>query len=162
MSSIIHLIQAAPIPFRIAVTGGRHVGKTTGLMQIYQACVNHQLDAGGFIEKAVFEDNTRIGYDFVDLVTGEICPVARKKETGGYTFFDDAWLWAETKMQLYRHSAILFVDELGRLEATNHGIMPSLCRSLKDYPRHLIASVRDDAMDAVESLLGTWDAIIRV
>ena len=143
-------------------------------MEIYRSCKQQHLDICGFIEKAVFENDQRIGYDFVDPETGETCMVARKKSISecdvnpanlrqlGYRFFDEAWAWAESRIRLSQSHNILLIDELGRLEAQNLGLMPALSTSLHDYPRHLFAAVRGDALDRIESHLGKFDSIIRI
>ena len=159
IDDILHAIRAAGHPLRIAITGGRHVGKTTTLKRLFRSCIDAGLDARGFAETAVFQGETRIGYDFVDLTTGEICTVARRKEPCGYDFRDDAWRWAEARLRRDQGGAIQFVDEIGRLEARNGGFMPALCRTLAAFPRHLVAAVRDDAVEPAAALCGDWDVV---
>ena len=138
-------------------------------MEIYRLCKQQHLDICGFIEKAVFENDLRIGYDFVDPETGETCMVARKKsifecdvnpanpQRMGYHFYDEAWAWAESRIRLSQNHDILIIDELGRLEAQNLGLMPALCASLRQSPRHLIAAVRGNIIHDIEAHLGPFD-----
>ena len=171
--TIIQLFQNSASPLKIAITGDRHIGKTTALMEIYQTCRQLDMDICGFIEKAIFENGQRAGYEFVDLETGETCAVARKKrvidkthseqaQQMGYEFYDAAWEWAAHRIFLSQSRHILIADELGRLEAQNLGLMPALCLSLQNYPRHLIAAVRGDALDRIESRIGKFDSIVRL
>ena len=155
-------LQAASQPFRIAVTGGRHVGKTTALKQFYTAGCRMGMRIYGVVENAVFEGDRRSGYEFMDLCTGETCAVARRTESMEYQFFEHAWNWAESKLKISQGYDVLIVDELGRIEARNLGWMPMLCRSLEMCPRHLIASVRDDVLPDIESILGHFDEIVRI
>ena len=145
---------------RFAVTGGRHIGKTSALWEIFQSSRNFGLDVAGFIEKALFEHENRIGYDFFDLLTQETCPVARKNGDHGYAFDEAAWEWVKIRLKTSETHPILIVDELGRLEAQNQGMMPSLIESLQNHPRHLITSVRQDAIHQIESLVGSFDRVI--
>ena len=78
-------------PVRIAITGGVHAGKTTCLRAIAEQLTGAGFDVGGVVEMAVFEGSERIGYEFVDVKSGERCHVAVKNQTGcGYAFNDEA------------------------------------------------------------------------
>ena len=132
------------------------------------------MDICGFVERAIFKNDQRIGYDFIDPETDETCAVARKvniseigenanvSRTMGYRFYDEAWGWAETRIRQSESHSIVIVDELGRLEAQNLGLMPALCDSLRQYPRHLIAAVRGDALHDIEAYLGLFDIVVSV
>ena len=161
-SPILHALQNANNPLKIAITGSVHAGKTTALMQIYQQCRNLNLDIYGFVERALFNQDRRIGYEFLDLQTQQTCLVAEKLPAGGYQFREDAWHWAEQRIQESEHHKMFVIDELGRLEAQNQGLMPNLCHSLKMYPRHLIASVRLDVFSQIENDIGGFDDIIYI
>ncbi len=158
--SCLEMLRAASRPIRIAVTGGRHVGKTTALKQFYAEGCRMGMRIYGVVENAVFDGEHRSGYEFMDLLTKETCAAARRTESPGYCFFEQAWVWAESKLKISQGYDVLIVDELGRIEAQNEGWMPMLCRSLERYPRHLIASVRDDALPDIESILGKFDEIV--
>ncbi|MBQ9396727.1 MAG: DUF2478 domain-containing protein [Proteobacteria bacterium] len=146
-------------PVRIAVTGGVHAGKTTYLQAIAEQLTGAGFDVGGVIEMAVFEGAERIGYEFVDVKSGERCRVAVKNLTGcGYAFDEEAWGWAADRFN--RAADVMVVDELGRLEAAGDGLMPCLKDALER--RHLIAAVRQDVMERIERHLGAFDLIIRV
>ena len=160
VNNIISMIQDSDRPLRIAVTGGRHVGKTTALCDICLLCLQNHLDIAGFVENAVFHHDRRLGYEFKDICTHETCMVAQRLESGGYHFLDEAWQWAEQRVIESESHAVLIIDELGRLEAQYQGIMPALCISLRRQPRHLIAAVRDDALFNIESYLGRFDEVI--
>ncbi|MBQ9816341.1 MAG: hypothetical protein IJM59_02580 [Proteobacteria bacterium] len=158
--SCLEMLETASQPLRIAVTGGRHVGKTTALKLFYAEGCRMGISIYGVVENAVFVGERRVGYEFMDLFTKETCAVAHRTESLEYCFFDQAWVWAESKLKISQGYDVLIVDELGRIEAQNEGWMPMLCRSLKMYPRHLIASVRDDALPDIESILGKFDEIV--
>ena len=159
---IIDRIKTSTSPCKIAITGGRHIGKTTALLDIYKQATANQLDIAGFVEKAVFNGNDRAGYQFLDICTNEICDVAKRLDQHGYEFYDAAWQWAEQKLLASETHDILMIDELGRLEADNRGLMPALCASMTRRPRHLIAAVRGDALESIASRLGGFDRIIRI
>ena len=156
---IIHLLQTVQHPCRIAITGGRHVGKTTALMNIYNQAIANHLDIDGFIEKPLFDGTERTGYQFVYICAGETCAVAKRLYPHGYEFYEDAWQWAEQKIQASENHAILLIDELGLLESQNKGLMPALRASLARHPRHIIAAVRNDVLEKIESILGAFDKI---
>ena len=160
--NIIEYINNSTIPCKIAITGGRHVGKTTALLDIYKQAAANQLDIAGFVEMAVFDGDERTGYQFVDICTKECCEVAKRRHPHGYEFYDAAWQWAEQKLRASETHDILMIDELGRLEADNRGLMPALCASMTRRPRHLIAAIRGDALESIVSWLGGFDRIFRI
>ena len=159
IDEILNLVRIQTAPLKIAITGGRHTGKTSVLRKIALAARPNGLDMAGFTENALFDHETRLGYEFENLITGERCPVATKNPDAGYTFHESAWIWAENALKASQSHPILIVDELGRLEAQNLGIMPALRKSLIVRPRHLIAAVRGDALPQIESLIGTFDRV---
>lgn len=151
-------LMSANAPYRIAVTGEKHVGKTTALKAIFELLKAKHIDAAGFIEKAVFMDDQRVGYDFLDLRTRERAIVARRQAARvPYIFEEHAWDWAKRILRSSESSQVLLIDELGRLEAAGNGLMPALRDSLERHPRHLIASVREDAFGLIEAQLGAFD-----
>lgn len=153
----------AEAPYLVAVTGSVHGGKTTRIKTLFDQLKIAGFEPAGFIESAVFSENVRIGYDFVDLQNGDRCAVARKSENAHpYEFFENSWGWVQRSLIASEVAEVLFVDELGKLEARNEGIMPELLASLRRKPRHVIASVRFDVLENIEKLLGTFNYIIRV
>ncbi len=148
-------------PFHMAVTGGCHVGKTTWLKSFFSAICDHALVVDGFIEEAVFDHGTRIGYDFRDLLTHVTIPVARRiSPDTRYTFYNDAWDFAAAILHRSRQGSILIVDELGLLEAHGGGLMPFLIPVLTKSRCHLIASVRQSVFAEIEHQIGAFDHVI--
>ena len=148
---------------KIAVTGAVHAGKTTRLKAMFYELASVGIEAAGFVEEAVFEGERRVGYDFVDVVTGEHCVVARKRVEGEkYSFCEDAWGWAGARLRASEGKSVLIIDELGRLEGHGEGLMPGLKLSIMSAPRHVIASVRCDVLERIESQIGFFDEVIVV
>ncbi len=148
-------------PVRIAITGGVHAGKTTCLRAIAEQLTGVGFDVDGIIETAVFKGAERIGYEFVDIKSGERCNVAVKNQTGcGYAFDEEAWGWAAERFK--RATDVIVVDELGRLEAAGDGVIPCLRDALERRDYHLIAAVRQDVIERIEQHLGAFDLVICV
>ena len=148
-------------PIRIAITGGTHTGKTSFLRTLASHLYGSGHDVGGIIELPVFKGENRIGYDFVDLKTGELCRIANKRPSGyGYDFCEEAWDWAARR--LFQSVEVMFVDELGRLEADGKGLMPSLQQAMKHHEFHLIAAVRMDALERIAQELGGFDNVFTI
>ncbi len=108
-------------PAKFAITGDVHTGKTTRAEEWIQAFRAHGIDCYGCLEKAVFDDGMRIGYDFEDISTGERRTFARRKtylsesHACKYCFDETVWPWIK---QIYSRScagSIIFFDELGVL-----------------------------------------------
>lgn len=160
METVVEMVSRHRDGVRIAISGGRHCGKTTTLKNIYQQLQMKHIEAKGWIEKAVFDGGFRIGYDFEMLGTGDVMAVCRRDGDGVYIFNDGAWLWAELQLKRTEDVNVLLVDELGLLEAEGRGLSSCLVSSLGRSPRHLIASVRAESVEAMRRQIGGWDKVI--
>ena len=160
---LLHELRESPRALHIAVTGSCHVGKTTWLKHFFSAIRHHGMMADGFIEEAIFERDTRIGYDFRDLLTHETIPVARRDSADArYTFYNDAWDFAAAIIRRSMNNPILIVDELGLLEARGGGIMPILQSAWLASHHHLLASVRLSVFAEIEHHIGNFDHVIEL
>ncbi|MCL2326357.1 MAG: hypothetical protein FWC40_07695 [Proteobacteria bacterium] len=148
-------------PFLAAIVGSLHAGKTTRLKMLFDAC--EFLPRGGFAEIACFDGEVRLGYDFVDLRTGQRVCVARRQsepqEDGcRYAFFPEAWTWADACLRQVPEGGIAFVDELGILEAANGGLWDALMTYMaRGKAAAVVACVREDISPAIAKALGGFD-----
>jgi len=150
-------------PFLAAIVGSVHVGKTTRLRALFDAC--KPLPRGGFAEVACFDDAVRLGYDFVDLRTGQRICVARRqsepdKDGCRYTFSPEAWTWADECLRQVPERGIAFVDELGKLEAMHGGVWGALTACMaRGQVAAVVACVREDISFEMAMALGGFDHV---
>jgi len=67
----------------IILTGKKHTGKTEAVTKLTRTLTEHEFKVCGFVSKAVFEGQERIGYDDIDLTTGDRFPLLRKQPLAG-------------------------------------------------------------------------------
>ena len=143
----------------IVVVGPKGVGKTTALERLAAALVEQDLAVGGVIQPAIEKDTRRIGYDLLDLSSGERRSLARRRPEGkGFDFEEDAWPWtAERVARAQADDDVVVIDELGLLEAEGKGHLPALLELTSRPGRAvvLLAAVREGCLEPIEELLGT-------
>ena len=151
-------------PFKLAITGGVHAGKTTRARGWIQSLNQLGFICFGCLEVAVLDgDGNRLGYDFEDIRTHERRPFARINPTGiqGYSFDDTVWPWFESAYTRIPPKAIAVFDELGKLEAAGEGMMIFV----KDFLSHhqdicgMAAVCRQSVWKEICVQLGGWDWI---
>ncbi|HID04569.1 MAG TPA: NTPase [Candidatus Caldiarchaeum subterraneum] len=67
----------------IALTGRPGVGKTTAVMRVADALKPQGVKVGGIYTKEVRRGGARVGFDVIDILTGESSILARVGSTGG-------------------------------------------------------------------------------
>lgn len=142
----------------VIVTGPKGAGKSTTLRAFAGGLAASGFEVGGVIQLAIEEEGRRIGYELLDVATEERRPFAQRKQEGrGFDFDEDGWAWAATRLQeAQAHRQILFVDELGWLEAEGGGHMKTLLELCERPGRAslLIAAVRQDVVPTIIEQLG--------
>ena len=98
---------------RVIWTGAKHAGKTTAAAELAQAVRAEGFTVAGLLAPAVFDGDERIGYDVVDIQTGDRVPLARRggagpEQIGGYVFGADGLTFGHAALD---RSADLIVVE---------------------------------------------------
>lgn len=105
----------------IVVTGDPGVGKTTVVMRVAEVLKKRGLKVGGVVSREVRRDNTRVGFEFIDLATNETATLASTTGSGpriGKYLVDLAGCRFAVKVlkEAIENSDIIICDELGPME----------------------------------------------
>jgi len=133
MRELIGLAVAAvgrQAPAVFFITGEKGEGKTTLLVEIVKHLRAHGIQVGGIAACAVSEAGLRVGFDVMNVASGERRPLARLKTgegrnltSGKYEFFQDGLRMGRKALSSARRagSQVVVVDEVGPLELGGHG-----------------------------------------
>ncbi len=102
------------------VTGNPGVGKTTVVLRVYDA-LKQRVKVGGVISREVRQDNMRIGFEFIDLMTGRSASLSSTVGAGpriGKYFVDleGCRFAADVLNDAIRNADVIICDELGPME----------------------------------------------
>ena len=135
------------------ITAGRGEGKTTFLIAYtaWQAALGRSI--GGIAAPAAFEDGIRVGYDLLDLRTGQrrllariAAPQGTPPTIGMYRFDDEAVTQGNSAITsaIKDRFDVVGIDEVGQLEFQGGGWSEALRFSLLEYRRlqELVVVVR--------------------
>jgi nucleoside-triphosphatase len=105
----------------IVLTGAPGVGKTTVVIRIARALKERRLNVGGIVSRELRINNTRIGFEFIDLATNNKTALASITGNGpkvGKYFVNLAGcrFAADRLMNELRNSDVIICDEIGPME----------------------------------------------
>lgn len=118
--------------FPIIVTGDVGTGKTSTCMDALDQLEEMDLRVGGVLSPRVIDSGVTVGYDVVDLLSGERESFLRTGSAGGRKvgrfYFQPGGL-AFTNRAISRgidRTDLVFFDEVGRMELSGEGLADSL------------------------------------
>lgn len=106
----------------LVLSGPRGAGKSTYCLQIVDAARKKGLHAAGVICPAQVVDGHKVGFEVLDVQTGERRPLAdvnqapARLRTPAYRFFPEAMAWGAELIKAAVPCTLLIIDELGPLE----------------------------------------------
>jgi nucleoside-triphosphatase THEP1 len=118
----------------ILVTGDTGDGKSTLLAELAGLLRIRDIQAGGIVSPAVFENEVKTGYELINISTSgrQRLSQTHKREgminVGRFYFFDDGIVFGKAALSIEnnRNSQIVFVDEIGAWELQGQGWAESL------------------------------------
>jgi nucleoside-triphosphatase THEP1 len=159
----------------ILLSAGSGLGKTTFLCDQLARLAAEGRSVGGVVSPAVFEQGRRIGYDLLDLRTGNrrllaraVGPDSAAATVGVYRFDDQAMAAGNAAIiaAVQDGLEIIAVDEVGPLEMRGGGWTPALEFALqKCLPgQHLVVTVRPTLADKLPERFPApiWTAQTRI
>lgn len=154
-------VRGSSGPRLVAVLGDPGQGKTRVIQDIVRGCREAGLTVAGVVQPAVTEHGVRVGYDLLDVATGERRPFARMAASAApgsprYAFDSSGWDWAADRIRRGRQEAeVVVVDELGRLEASGGGHLRALRDEVDgDRAGWWVLAIRRDGLAAITNWIG--------
>lgn len=141
----------------IIISGEKHQGKSTLAFNLAKELINKNFTISGFITKSYNKNGKRDRYDIVNLNTDEYKTLARidKPDSyianiGPYYFSEDGFQFAKTSID-FQNSDIVFMDEIGLLEANQKGFYSDLKELLESNITNIAIVVRKDFIETIEN-----------
>jgi len=146
--------QGPPI---FIVTGKRGAGKTISLDRAVKALKATGLDVGGILAVGLWEEGIRVGFDIVDLLTGERRVLCRRGKNGGLPGFGPFYFCEEGLIvgrralspEQVRRADLVVVDEVGPWELQGQGWAEALDSLLTTVNTPMVWVVREEIIEAV-------------
>ena len=156
----------------ILITGSVSSGKSYLLQSIIDYLHNENTQIGGIVCPAVRDGEQKIGYQVIDISTGEsmmLCNITDKNEginSGKYYFSNSAFSFGEEAIKRsMKNSQVIIVDEIGNLELKCQGwydIAYHLLKNMKTNPQIscIILSVRKSILNDIIKMFDISDYVI--
>ncbi|MFH1560210.1 MAG: nucleoside-triphosphatase [Chloroflexota bacterium] len=142
------------------LTGQPGSGKTGWCYEYVNWLRSFGVSVGGVLSPGVHEAGTRIGFDLVDLLTGDEIVFAREKgkahfegvPVGAYTISDEGLAFGLNAIERAVHKPcdLVVIDEVGHLELDDGGLMPAVSVAWMS-PVNTLIVVRSSLQDEVLS-----------
>jgi nucleoside-triphosphatase THEP1 len=141
------------------ISGSKNEGKTWLAKNLVEVFRENEIPFGGFLSEKVREGSQVIGYDLVDILTGNREILLRESDETGMNMIGRFAIFPQglkKGIQLLSHAQLLgkrlvIIDEVGRLELNDKGWSESISSLMKTSNIHLLFIVRDTFIDEVIS-----------
>jgi nucleoside-triphosphatase THEP1 len=143
----------------ILLTGARGSGKTTLLREFVEGCRKKSIPVAGILSPAVWIDSKRIGYDVLDIHSGErrslcrIGPNGSGPKVGEFNFLEDGIQFGNEILGSAspKVSALVIIDEIGPLELNGNVWASSVDQLMKQTVTPVLLVVREQLIEKVSS-----------
>lgn len=160
------MVRKSPSPSLVVITGSVGSGKTHTARSLAGQLKKRGLLVGGVIQP---KHENGSSYLLEDLATGRQWEFAsfdlhRAEGKTGYRFRKEGWsIAAKSLKQACRHMDVVFVDELGLLEAEGKGHWPAFRHGIDNGLAKLwVLVVRKDRLDSLAPRLGPVERTIKI
>ncbi len=153
----------------ILITGSRGAGKTSWCLELVDSASKHGLQAVGLVSPAVFEGVSKIGYDLLDVRSGERKRLAVRKSENTKGEITKNWIvnnetikWGNDVLSSSEACPLLIVDELGPLELERGvGLTKSLEMISARRYRLACVVVRPSLLELAQALF-PWGQVVQI
>ncbi|MEZ5106492.1 MAG: nucleoside-triphosphatase [Draconibacterium sp.] len=152
-------------PKSIFITGKIGSGKTTLIKGIISDFQKEAISIAGFYSDRILKDGQTIGYDAVNISTGERMKLLRtESETTGekigkYFFYPEAFRKA-AKLTKPESSQLFIIDEVGRLELREKGWFEILQYVKTNSKLIILLIVREEVIEDIKQKFGLHPEIV--
>ncbi|MHC4624472.1 MAG: nucleoside-triphosphatase [Planctomycetota bacterium] len=139
-------------------TGPKHSGKTTAAGELAVRVRDVGMSVAGLLAPAVYEHNQLVGFDAVDLRTGEqVSAASRRKQTsegGGFRFTQQGRALGKAALDIaaVRSADLVIVDEFGPMELAGKGWRRQVDLLLAQTDAAILLVVREELVREVKRL----------
>jgi molybdenum cofactor guanylyltransferase len=152
---------------KLLVLGERGSGKTSWCRKYIHWLRQCGSSVGGILSLAIEKQGHRVGFNALDLLTGEEVPFARLSPyrsfrggevVGDYTISRDGILFARgaIKRAVENRCDLVVIDEVGPLELCGKGLMPAVELALAS-PINVLIVVRSSLKEALQKHFPQYD-----
>jgi len=138
----------------IIITGPVNSGKTSMMLKLIEREKQRNVSPTGIIARGIYEGDNKIGYEAVNIASGQTTKLAGTEEWtsdnftfGKFIFSDAAFVFAKKALLDFHKGGVVFLDEAGPLELSGSGHAEVLIELLNSDIARLYISVRDTCLD---------------
>jgi len=151
-------LRASPLKNVFIITGDRGSGKTRLLAALTGELQRRQRSVGGILSPVVRNHAMRIGYDVINIQTGERVPLCRHEPDGSGVRVGE-WIFRDSGIRFGRAALdpslvmacdVVIIDEVGPLELEENVWAPSLDLLMGSCPCPIILTVREHLIGKVQ------------
>jgi len=160
------MVRKSPSPSLVVITGPVGSGKTRAAQDLAREIKKQGVSVGGVIQP---RHENGSSYLLEDLATGRRWEFAsfdleRPKGKTGYRFSDEGWTIASSSLKwAAQHADVVFVDEVGLLEAEGKGHWQAFRDGVDSGAAKLwILVVRQDRLDSLAPRFGRVERTIKI
>jgi nucleoside-triphosphatase THEP1 len=140
------------------ITGAVGQGKTRQLQQIIETLKTQGISVGGVLSPRIMEHGITVGYDVIDIGSGERAEFLREmagdgpEKIGKYAILPAGLEAGLNALKSARESGcrVVVVDEVGKLELEDRGWAGDLDALVNDSQQTLILAVRDSNTELLQ------------
>ena len=141
----------------ILVTGDTGDGKSTLLAELAILFKSRNIQSGGIISPAVFENGVKSGYELINVATSQKKRLSQTQKEDGlvnvgrFYFFNDGISFGKAALTVAnnQNSQIVFIDEIGAWELQGQGWAESLNELILRCDMPVILAVNTKLVDQV-------------
>jgi len=143
-------------PEIIIIKGPVNSGKSKIMEKLADSEKKNGSLVSGIIARGVFEQDSKIGFDLINISSETTQPLARISNpddeffpVGKYNFSKDGFLFAKEALLDFHNGGVVFLDEVGPLELEGGGYADCLITLLNSDISRLYIAVRDSCLETV-------------
>lgn len=143
----------------LIITGEVNSGKTTTVERVIALLTKNGISVGGFYSKGIFDGDKKVGFNIVDIKSGELTQfasiTANEKyllKQGRYFFNPVVFDECNVKIKNSFESEVIIIDEIGPIELKEMGFYLIVSSLITNFGGKLIFVIRESEVLKVINL----------